>query len=197
VLYKDTTGSTKDQYPMANNKTNRPAKQAANYQRPSRKPTSRPLLQKNGIGQSAMNREPVETAGAPLEWRRVLFAGVGAAVLTVSIVYIVFKVFGIAAGVTDGEVTAGEGAIAAAQQVSSWTTLILALIFTFLGALWSVRETVEKHLLQGFLVGLIAAILILGPLIGFLGGELDGFSIAAFFLTSGAGTIAGFFGSSR
>ena len=176
--------------------TDKPAK--ANSRKRSRPQTTTGSARKTSTPahHSAMSREPVETAGAPMDWKRITFAGAGAAVLTVLIVYVVFHIFGLAAGASGGDVAAGASAIDAAQGVSGWTTLVLAVIFTFLAALWSVRATVEKHLLQGFLVGLIAAVLVVGPLIGFMGGTLDGLAIATFLLTLGAGTVAGFFGSS-
>jgi hypothetical protein len=146
------------------------------------------------VHNSAMSRSPVETGGGRMSWRRVAFAGVGSAVLTVTIVYVVFHLFGIMAGATTGDVTGGEGAFTATQQVTGWATLIIGLILTFLAALWVVRETVEKPLLQGFWVGLIAAFLIVGPLIGFLGGEIGGLTVATFLLTLGAGVLAGLFG---
>jgi hypothetical protein len=153
-----------------------------------------PDEQSEHLHRSAMSRSPVETSGSRMNWRRIAFAGVGAAVLTVTIVYVIFHLFGIAAGATTGDVTGGEGPFTATQQVTGWSTLIIGVILTFLGALWVVRETAEKPLLQGFWVGLIAAILIVGPLIGFLGGALGGLTAATFLLTIGAGVVAGLFG---
>lgn len=129
-----------------------------------------------------------------MNWRRILFAAIGAAFLTVLVVYLSTHLFGITAGATTGDVAGGDGPFAAVQQFSGWTTVIVAVIFTFLGALWCVRSTAEKPLRQGLLVGLLAAILIVGPLIGFLGGELDGFSIFTFVMTVAAGALAGLFG---
>jgi putative membrane protein (TIGR04086 family) len=146
------------------------------------------------VHQSAMGRAPVTTRGGTISWRRILFAAIGSAFLTVLIVYVVFHLFGIAAGATTGDVAGGVGPFAAVQQLSGWTTLILAVIFTFLGALWCVRSTAEKSLLQGLIVGMLAAILIVGPLIGFLGGELDGFSILTFVMTVASGALAGLMG---
>jgi putative membrane protein (TIGR04086 family) len=146
------------------------------------------------VHQSAMGRAPMTTSGGAMNWRRILFAAIGSAFLTVLIVYVVFHLFGIAAGATTGDVAGDQGPFGAVQELSGWTTLILAVIFTFLGALWCARSATKKSLLQGIIVGLLAAILIVGPLIGFLGGELDGFSIFTFVMTVAAGALAGLFG---
>lgn len=173
---------------MANNRTHNQSGQAERRD---------PVVEPGALEEthrSAMSRAPATTRRTDMNWRRILFAAVGAAFLTVLIVYVVFHLFGITAGVTAGDVAGGEGPIDAVQEVSGWTTLILAVLFTFLGALWCVRSTAEKALLQGLMVGLLAAVLIVGPLIGFLGGELDGFSILTFVMTVAAGALAGLLG---
>ena len=90
-----------------------------------------------------------------------------------------------------------------AIQVSSWSTYILLMLLTFGGAVWVARKVEREAPLHGFLVGLVAALIlfIINPDVtnffqGAFRGRLDllVFVVGTFFLTIAAGWLGGFLG---
>jgi hypothetical protein len=91
-----------------------------------------------------------------------------------------------------------------AYQVASWSTSILAILLTVGGGVWVARKVERAAPLHGFLVGLVAA-LILFPfspaLTNFLGGAYRGRLdllaqlLGTFFLMVAAGWLGGVLGN--
>jgi len=81
-----------------------------------------------------------------------------------------------------------------AYQVAIWSTSILAILFTVGGAVWVARKVASGAPLHGFLVGLVAALILilLGP--GF-GARLDLATLVPFVLTVAAGWLGGVLGN--
>lgn len=81
-----------------------------------------------------------------------------------------------------------------AIQVFSWSSSILAILLTVYGAVRVARKVESGAPLQGFLVGLVAALILilLGP--GF-GARLDLATLVPFVLTVAAGWLGGVLGS--
>ena len=81
-----------------------------------------------------------------------------------------------------------------AFQVAIWISFILAILFTVGGAIWVARKVASGAPLHGFLVGLVAAfiLILLGP--GF-GARLDRATLVPFVLTVAAGWLGGVLGS--
>ena len=89
-------------------------------------------------------------------------------------------------------------------QVASWSTSILAILLTFGGAVWVARKVEREAPLHGFLVGLVAALILLifSPDVtnffqGAYRGKLDLLvrALGTLFLMVAAGWLGGVLGS--
>ena len=93
-----------------------------------------------------------------------------------------------------------------AIQVSSWSSYILVILLTVGGAAWVARKVEREAPLHGFLVGLVAALILFifnPPLTDFFQGAYRGRldllvrALFTFFLVVAAGWLGGVLGSRR
>ena len=116
-----------------------------------------------------------------VHWVRVLLTGVLIVILVV-ILNTVLPVIGWVWHTTDRQLF---------YQVVAWSTTVLALLLTVGGALWVARKVERAAPLHGFLVGLVAALILLP-----LGkASIDLAALIIFVLMVAAGWLGGVLGS--
>jgi len=121
-----------------------------------------------------------------VRWLSVLLAGIVAGVLATLGVFLVTAIYATALTIV-GQIQLSGGLISQlATQLAHLLRLVLAVIFTTIGAAWAVgRAQPGAATLHGVLVGLIVAVFV------FLGGSVGLEGIVGFVLTVGAGWLGG------
>jgi putative membrane protein (TIGR04086 family) len=123
-----------------------------------------------------------------VHWGRVVLTGVLVAILVAilsTVLFLLLLAFHVWGSQDQGHI---------AIQVFSWMSAILAVLLTTYGAVRVARKVERAAPLHGFLVGLVAALVLipLGP--GF-GARLDLATLVPFVLTVAAGWLGGILGS--
>ena len=117
-----------------------------------------------------------------VHWGRVLLTGVLVVILVVILNTVLFWSIGLVWHQPDRQII---------YQVVSWSTSILALLLTVGGAVWVARRVERRAPLHGFLVGLVAALILLPLGKAFI----DLMALVIFVLMVAAGWLGGVLGS--
>jgi putative membrane protein (TIGR04086 family) len=129
-----------------------------------------------------------------VRWGRVLLTGVLVAILSSVLLYLVIAVYAASLAI-QARGQPDQAQIAQfVNQVAPWGGPILAILLTIGGAVWVARKVASGATLHGFLVGLVAALIILIFGLAF-GGRLDLVALLTFVLMVAAGWLGGVLGS--
>src|SRR2546421_5154145 len=120
-----------------------------------------------------------------VHWGRVLLT----AVLVVILVFTLNTVLLVLAS----NIWSRPGQAQIAIQVSSWSTYILLLLLTFVGAVWVARTVERETLLHGLLVGMVVGLILCILSLGFGSPVLR--ALVTFVLIMAAGFLGGLLGS--
>jgi len=121
-----------------------------------------------------------------VHWGRVVLTGVLVAILVILlsiVLFLLLNAFHVWDHLDQGHL---------AFQVFSWISNILAILLTAFGAVRVARKVERAAPLHGFLVGLVAALIVFGP--GFAA-RLDLATLVPFVLMLAAGWLGGVLGS--